>query len=103
MRTLFAAMLAAVALPAFAQPSADDARIAALRDAALSDEIAWDITEDLTTEVGQRLAGTAAEARARAWSVRRLTELGFANVRTEEFRMPVWERGEESAERRAAQ
>lgn len=97
MRILFAALLAATALPALAQPSSDR-QIATLRDAALSDEIAWDITEDLTTEVGQRLAGTEAEARARAWSVRRLSELGFANVRVEEFRMPVWERGRESAE-----
>jgi hypothetical protein len=97
MRIFLAALLAATALPALAQPS-EDRQVAALRDAALSDEIAWDITEDLTTEVGQRLAGTEAEARARAWSVRRLTELGFANVRVEEFRMPVWERGRESAE-----
>jgi hypothetical protein len=72
--------------------------IAALRSDALHDEQAWRITEDLTTEVGQRLAGTEAEARARAWAVRRLTALGFANVRVEEFRIPVWERGAESAE-----
>ena len=98
MRILLASLLAAVALPASAQPASDNARVAALRDAALNDDIAWDITEDLTTEVGQRLAGTEAEARARAWSVRRLTELGFANVRVEEFAMPVWERGPEAAE-----
>jgi hypothetical protein len=98
MRILLASLLLSVAFPASAQPAPDDARIAALRDAALSDDIAWDITEDLTTEVGQRLAGTEAEARARAWSVRRLTELGFANVRVEEFAMPVWERGREAAE-----
>lgn len=96
MRIFLAALLAAVALPAFAQ-TADD-QVAALRDAALSDTLAWQITEDLTTEVGQRLAGTQAEARARAWSLRRLTALGFANVRIEEFRMPVWERGTERAE-----
>ena len=35
-----------------------------------SDDYAWDITEGLTTEVGPRLAGTEAEARARAWAVR---------------------------------
>jgi hypothetical protein len=98
MRFLLGSLLAAAALPLSAQPATGDTRIAVLRDAALSDETAWDITEDLTTEVGQRLAGTEAEARARAWSVRRLTELGFANVRVEEFRMPVWERGRESAE-----
>jgi hypothetical protein len=74
------------------------AEVTRLRDAALSDTTAWDIVEGLTTEVGQRLAGTEAEARARAWAVRRLTALGFSNVRIEPYRMPVWERGAESAE-----
>ena len=46
-----------------------DPDVAALRDAALGDDYAWDIVEGLTTEVGQRLAGTDAEARARAWAV----------------------------------
>ena len=97
MRILTAALLAAAsALPALAQPLDD--QVAALRDAALSDTLAFQITEDLTTEVGQRLAGIEAEARARDWSVRRLTALGFVNVRVEEFRMPVWERGTERAE-----
>ena len=73
--------------------------IAALRDDALAnDRYAFDITEGLTTEVGQRMAGTAAEARARDWSVAKLRALGFSNVRVETFDMPVWVRGPESAE-----
>jgi hypothetical protein len=106
---LLAAAALAAALPAFAQlqaqpqsvPAAGSirARAAQLRDEALKgDTIAWSITEDLTTEVGPRLAGTEAEARARDWSVRRLTALGFSNVRVETFDMPVWVRGEERAE-----
>ncbi|MBA3669682.1 MAG: M20/M25/M40 family metallo-hydrolase [Sphingomonas sp.] len=76
-----------------------DPAVGALRDAALEqDHYAWDIVEGLTTEVGQRLAGTEAEARARAWAVRKLTALGFANVRIETFPMGVWTRGPESAE-----
>jgi len=76
-----------------------DPKVAALRDAALNgDQYAWDITEGLTTEVGPRLAGTEAEARARDWAVKKLTEMGFANVRVEPFDMPVWVRGRESAE-----
>ena len=101
MRILLAGLLAATALPALAQPMRTqdpDALVAALRTDALGDEIAWRITEDLTTEVGQRLAGTEAEARARAWAVRRLTAMGFANVRVDDFPMPVWQRGRESAE-----
>ena len=93
-RTLLAAV-AAIALPLPALAQAD---IAALRDAALKDDLAWEITEGLTTEIGQRLAATEAEARARDWSVRKLTALGFRNVRIEPFKMPVWVRGEEKAE-----
>jgi carboxypeptidase Q len=82
-------------LPALAQTGPD---VAALRDAALGDKVAWDITEGLTTEIGQRLQGTPAEARARDWSVAKLKALGFANVRIETYKMPVWLRGEETAE-----
>jgi len=91
-------ILLAVALPslAFAQP-AD--QIAAMRDDAMaSDTLAWEIVEGLTTEVGQRLAGTPAEERGREWAVRRLNALGFSNVHVESFEMPVWVRGEERAE-----
>lgn len=69
-----------------------------LREAALRDEIAWDITEGLTTEIGPRLAGSAAEARARDWAVKKLKALGFKNVRIETFDVPGWERGEEKGE-----
>ncbi|HEV2748880.1 MAG TPA: M28 family peptidase [Allosphingosinicella sp.] len=86
--------LALAPAPATAQRPAD---VEKLRDAALKDELAWEITEGLTTEVGPRLAGTEAEARARDWAVRKLKSLGFA-VRVDTFDMPVWVRGEERAE-----
>jgi hypothetical protein len=66
--------------------------------AAPSPDLGYDIVEGLTTEVGQRLAGTEAEARARDWAVARLKTLGFANVHVEPFDMPVWVRGVETAE-----
>jgi carboxypeptidase Q len=92
-------ILLALALPSLAGAQSVGDRAAALRDAAFNgDNVAWDFVEGLTTEVGQRLAGTEAEARGRAWAVRRLTELGFANVHVEPFDMPVWVRGEEHAE-----
>ena len=106
-RTLVAALLLATASPALAQqsvaslppPVVADPAVAALRDNALAnDHYAWDITEGLTTEVGQRLAATEAEARAREWAVRCLTAMGFSNVHIEPFTMPVWTRGAESAE-----
>ncbi len=103
---LLAALLVSAA-PSLAQqsistlgpPVVTDPGIAALRDNALdNDHYAWDLVEGLTTEVGQRLAATEAEARARDWAVARLKSLGFANVHVEPFDMPVWTRGAESAE-----
>ncbi len=99
LRTFVATALLAAACPLAAQVIPSPEKVAALRDAALEgDRYAWDITEGLTTEVGPRLAGTEAEARARDWSVRKLTAMGFANARVEAFDMPVWARGRESAE-----
>ncbi len=101
MKTILSAvLLATTAAPLAAQPNVPSPQsVAALRDAALNDDLAWDIVEGLTTEVGPRLAGTAAEARARDWAVERLRRLGFANVRVETFAMPVWSReiGSDSA------
>src|SRR5678815_1389365 len=91
---LFAALLLASAAPASSQPVSP--QVAGLRDDALKDDYAWDIVEGLTTEVGQRMAGTEAEAGARDWAVRKLKAMGFANVRVEPFDMPVWRRGPES-------
>src|SRR3954464_2527283 len=74
-------------------------KVAALRDNALAnDHYAWDIVEGLTTEVGQRLAATEAEERARQWAVKRLKGMGFPNVHVEPFTMPMWTRGMETAE-----
>jgi carboxypeptidase Q len=80
-------------LPAAAAPS----RSEAIREAALQDSVAWDFVEGLTTEVGPRPAGTPQEARAREWAVAKLKRLGFANVRAEPYRMPVWLRGKDEA------
>jgi len=107
MRTVFAALLVAAAAPALGQtsittlppPAVADPKVAALRDFVLdNDHYAWDIVEGLTTEVGQRLAATDAEARARDWAVRRLTAMGFRNVHVEPFTMTAWIRGPESSE-----
>ncbi|WP_417590539.1 M28 family peptidase [Parasphingorhabdus sp.] len=69
----------------------------ALQAKALQDDVAWDIVEGLTTEIGPRQAGTEAEARARIWAVAKLKALGFSNVRSESYMMPTWIRGKETA------
>jgi hypothetical protein len=88
------AMLAA---PAIAAPD----RIAhanSVRNQALAKSAAFGIVEDLTTTVGQRLAGTPAEARARDWAVKAMRDAGLVNITTEPFPLKVWTRGTESAE-----
>ena len=90
----FAAALA-VAAPALAAEPADTAAI--LRDKALTDTTAWTVLEDLTTNIGPRLVGSPGMARAKDWAVRTLTDMGFTNVKVEEFAKPSWTRGAESA------
>ena len=103
-RTLLA-VLAASALTsplaaqrAAAPATAADAKVAALRDKALTDDTAYKIVEGITTEVGPRMTGTEAAPRARAWSVAKLKALGFKNVRVETYQLPVWSRGTESGD-----
>ena len=68
-----------------------------LRTAALSSDNAWDIVESLVTEVGPRLAGSEAEARARQWAVRMLREQRLSNIRVEDFTIPYWDATREEA------
>jgi len=69
-----------------------------LRDQAMNGSMAYAIVESLTTEVGPRLAGSDAEARARDWALAKLDELGFEDARIEPFTIPGWERGKEDAQ-----
>ena len=68
-----------------------------LRQAALGDDTAWQVLESLTTEVGPRLAGSEADARAVAWMVAKFESLGFDKVWTEPVTFPKWVRRGESA------
>ncbi|MET0273460.1 MAG: M20/M25/M40 family metallo-hydrolase [Phenylobacterium sp.] len=98
---LAAAALLAVAVPAVAQDlvAANLAKgAAAVRDKALSDPLAWQVVESLTTEVGPRMVGTPGMDRARDWGLATLTRLGFENVHVETFTTPAWTRGAEAAE-----
>jgi carboxypeptidase Q len=70
---------------------------AELREQALNSELAWDVLESLTTEVGPRLAGSPADAKAVAWGVAKFKELGFDKVWTEPVTIPVWRRIHEKA------
>lgn len=93
--TLAALLLGSIFTPVLSQAAPADS--AAIRDAALKDDVAFAFTEGLTTEVGPRPAGTPQEARARDWAVAKLKALGFSNVRAESYTMPVWVRGHDEA------
>ncbi|HVK52409.1 MAG TPA: M28 family peptidase, partial [Pseudoxanthomonas sp.] len=70
---------------------------AQLRAQALKDDTGWNVVESLTTEVGPRLAGSEADARAVAWAVAKFKALGFDKVWTEPVTFPKWERRSEHA------
>lgn len=71
---------------------------AALREQALVDDTAWKVTESLTTEVGPRIAGSAADARAVEWAKAKFAELGYDKVWTQPVTFPKWERRSEHGE-----
>ncbi len=71
---------------------------AALRDQHVEVGAAYAIVESLTTEVGPRMAGTEADARAIEWALQKFGALGFDDVRIEPFRFPYWRRGHERGE-----
>lgn len=101
-----ATLLSAAVIGAPADAAQRDTRIpdkaiataAQLRETALKSDLGYRITESLTTEVGPRLAGSEADARAVAWAVAKFKELGFDKVWTEPVTFPKWERRGESAQ-----
>lgn len=64
-----------------------------LRRQALEGDGAYEFLRDLTTQVGQRFAGTEGDRRGVEWAVRRLEAMGLENVRSEEVMVPRWVRG----------
>ena len=69
-----------------------------LRDLASKDDSAYEILKSLTTEVGARHPGTPGEKAGIEWGVKKLTELGFDKVYTEDVAMNGWVRESETAE-----
>jgi hypothetical protein len=64
-----------------------------LMQTALKSDLGMEIVTSLTTEIGPRLGGSEAEARARDWGVELGKRLGFDKAHIEEFTMPFWDRG----------
>lgn len=74
-----------------------EAQAHTLRDRALIDNTAYQLVTSLTTEVGPRPAGSAADARAVAWAMGKFRALGYDKVYKEPVTFPVWRRVAESA------
>jgi hypothetical protein len=66
-----------------------------LRDRAMHDDTGYRIVASLTTEIGPRMAGSAADQRARDWAVAKFKALGYDKVYTEAVTFPLWERRSE--------
>jgi len=97
---LIACGLACAQTPVSPSPIAEPAMSTAaqLRDTAMQGSGAYALVESLTTEVGARMAGTPADARAVRWAEQKFKALGFDRVLLEPVSFPVWRRGHESAE-----
>ena len=100
MRSLsaIAALLCLCAGTAAAQTSPPASAALSLARQVQDDRAPYALVEGLTTEVGQRLAGTEAHARAAAWLRARLEAAHvFDDVHAEPFTITAWIRGAESA------
>jgi carboxypeptidase Q len=96
-----AAILASVAVAAPREtriPDAAVANAATLREQAQHDSTSWQVVESLTTEVGPRLAGSEADARAVRWAEAKFKALGYDKVWLQPVSFPKWERRSEHGE-----
>jgi carboxypeptidase Q len=78
-------------------PSELTAKLARLRDAALTSDYAWRQVKHLTENIGPRLAGSRQSEAAVSYVADELRQLGL-EVKLEEVVVPHWVRGEEKAE-----
>ncbi len=60
----------------------------------LSPQLAYQLVESLTTEVGPRIAGSPGDRASVQWATSQMKSLGFDKVWTEEFVTPYWQRGQ---------
>jgi acetylornithine deacetylase/succinyl-diaminopimelate desuccinylase-like protein len=105
MKTLLRIAVISLALAGAAQaqeaapiPASVQRTIDQLRARALQSDNAFSIVESLTTEIGPRLAGSEAEARARDWAQAMLRAQGLERIRVEPFTIPFWRAETQSAE-----
>ncbi|WP_246129167.1 M28 family peptidase [Colwellia demingiae] len=72
-------------------------QVADIKKQALESDLAWNLVESLTTEVGPRMPGTPGDKAGVAWAVAQFKAMGFDKVWTEPATFPKWIRYSESA------
>ena len=95
--TAFAATPSGTSAPETRIPDKAFTQAGPLRDATLQDATAWRVLESLTTEIGPRLAGSEADARAVRWAEAKFKALGYDKVWLQPVSFPKWVRHGESA------
>ncbi|MCK8043626.1 M20/M25/M40 family metallo-hydrolase [Shewanella sp. 1CM18E] len=68
-----------------------------LQKEAFNSDLAYELVESLTVEVGPRLAGSEQDLVAVKWAELKLKSLGFDKVYKEAVQVPVWHRGQAKA------
>ena len=96
-RLLLASALCLLSQVAQARGDTEQGAAIQLREEGMASNLAWEIVEGLTTEVGPRLAGTEGDHRAVEWVKQKLESLSFDKVWLERIEFPVWTRHHESA------
>ncbi|NRD72799.1 M20/M25/M40 family metallo-hydrolase [Shewanella sp. VB17] len=79
-------------------PKPENIVAAQLQQSALTSNLAYELVESLTVEVGPRLAGSNKDLVAVHWAENKLNQLGFDKVYKEAVQVPVWSRGSAKAE-----
>ncbi|MCC2615224.1 M20/M25/M40 family metallo-hydrolase [Aestuariibacter halophilus] len=69
-----------------------------LKATSTASELAYELTESLTTEVGPRMVGTPGSDKAIDWAVAKMKTLGFDKVWIEESQADLWTRGDTNAQ-----
>ncbi|HPF72853.1 MAG: M28 family peptidase [Rhodanobacteraceae bacterium] len=99
--TLTLAVTLGLCAPAFADENAPSTKSLAaaekLREQAMAGNQAYELTASLTTDVGQRMAGSEGDRRAVQWAKAKFEALGFDRVELQPVSYARWMRRHESA------
>lgn len=95
---LVVALVSMISLQAVCQNN-DEAQIKKIFDTALSDGQSYEMLKYLTTNVGQRLSGSAGAAAGVEWSREKMKSYGFDSVWLQPVMVPHWVRGEKEIAR----